>query len=142
MTFRSARQTPQGLFFNVTSLVDVLLVLVIFLLVSWTESRVESELAIELPKSSSAPQRSALKSPIIVNIQPGGVITVNQRPMEDVKLREMLSSLVKLDAGQSVVLRSDKSVSYERILQVLDLCNESGVTALGFGALPPNVKPQ
>ena len=142
MTFRSARQTPQGLFFNVTSLVDVLLVLVIFLLVSWTESRVESELAIELPKSSSAPQHSALKSPILVNIRPGGEITVNQRPIKDAGLRGMLSSLVKLDAGQSVVLRSDKSVPYERILQVLDLCNESGVTALGFGALPPNVKPQ
>ncbi|MCX6974248.1 MAG: biopolymer transporter ExbD [Verrucomicrobia bacterium] len=142
MTFRSARQTPQGLFFNVTSLVDVLLVLVIFLLVSWTESRVESELAIELPKSSSAPQHSALKSPILVNIRPGGEITVNQRPIKDAGLRDMLSSLVKLDAGQSVVLRSDKSVPYERILQVLDLCNESGVTALGFGALPPNVKPQ
>ncbi|MEI8284384.1 MAG: biopolymer transporter ExbD [bacterium] len=142
MTFRSARQTPQGLFFNVTSLVDVLLVLVIFLLVSWTESRVESELAIELPKSSSAPQHSVLKSPILVNIRSGGEITVNQRPIKDAGLRDMLSSLVKLDAGQSVVLRSDKSVPYERILQVLDLCNESGVTALGFGALPPNVKPQ
>ena len=142
MTFRSARQTPQGLFFNVTSLVDVLLVLVIFLLVSWTESRVESELAIELPKSSSAPQHSVLKSPILVNIRSGGEITVNHRPITDAGLRDMLSSLVKLDAGQSVVLRSDKSVPYERILQVLDLCNESGVTALGFGALPPNVKPQ
>jgi biopolymer transport protein ExbD len=142
MTFRSARQTPQGLFFNVTSLVDVLLVLVIFLLVSWTESRVESELAIELPKSSSAPQHSVLKSPILVNIRSGGEIAVNQRPIKDAGLRDMLSSLVKLDAGQSVVLRSDKSVPYERILQVLDLCNESGVTALGFGALPPNVKPQ
>ena len=67
---------------------------------------------------------------------------MNQRPIKDAGLRDMLSSLVKLDAGQSVVLRSDKSVPYERILQVLDLCNESGVTALGFGALPPNVKPQ
>jgi biopolymer transport protein TolR len=142
MTFRSAKQTPQGIYFNVTSFVDIMLVLVIFLLVTWTESRVETDLGIELPKSSSAPQRSALKSPILVNIRPGGGITVNQRPIEDAGLREMLSSLIKLDAGQSVVIRSDKSVAYERILQVLDLCNESGVTALGFGALPPNAKPQ
>jgi biopolymer transport protein ExbD len=140
MTFRSATKPPTGIFFNVTPFVDILLVLVIFLLVSWAESRIESDVGIELPKSSSAPQQSSLKSPIMVNIRPGGGVMVNQRTLDDAGLRDMLSNLVKLNSGQSVVLRADKTVSYERILQVLDLCNEAGVTSLGFGALPPGAK--
>jgi len=142
MTFRSATKPPQGIFFNITSLVDVLLVLVIFLLVSWAETRIESEVGIELPKSSTAPQQSALKSPILVNIRNGGALMVNQRQLQDDALRTMLKNLISIEAGQSVVLRADKSVSYERILQVLDLCNEAGVTSLGFGALPPGVQPR
>ena len=136
MNFRRKITNESPLIFNVTSMVDVLLVLVIFLLLSWSTSRIESELAIQLPASSTAPQASAAHSPVIVNIRPDGHITVNHRELDDAATRQMLAEVVKLDPGETVILRADKAVSYERILQVLDLCNGAGVSSVGFGALP------
>lgn len=137
MKFRRESQSDWPIFFNVTSLVDILLVLVIFLLATWAQGRIESEVGIELPASSTAPQQSPLRSPVVVNISTGGGIMVNKRQLDDAGLRELLAKVVKLDAGQTVVLRADKGVSYERMLQVLDLCKEADVASVGFGALPP-----
>lgn len=141
MKFRRESQGDWPIFFNVTSLVDILLVLVIFLLATWAQGRIESEVGIELPASSTAPQQSPLRSPVVVNIGTGGGITVNKRQLDDAGLRELLAKVVKLDAGQTVVLRADKGVSYERMLQVLDLCKEADVASVGFGALPPKPSP-
>ncbi len=141
MNFRRKAQSDDRLFFNVTSLVDVMMVLVVFLLLTWSTSRIESELNIQLPSSTTVPKESAVKSPVIVNIREDGKITVNRRELEDEEVRNMLATVVKLDEQQTVVLRADKHVSYERILQVLDLCNEAGVSSVGFGALPLAAKP-
>lgn len=136
MNFRRKSQPDDRLIFNVTSLVDVMMVLVVFLLLTWSTSRIESELKIDLPASSTAPQQSAIRSPVIVNIRPDGKITVNRREMSDAETQSMLAGVVKLDPQQTVILRADKQVSYERILQVLDVCNQAGVVSVGFGALP------
>lgn len=141
MKFRRENQSDWPIFFNVTSLVDILLVLVIFLLATWAQGRIESEVGIELPASTTAPQQSTLRSPVVVNINTSGGIMVNKRSLDDAGLRELLDKVVKLDSGQTVVLRADKGVSYERMLQVLDLCKEANVASVGFGALPPKVAP-
>ena len=136
MNFRRKGQQDDRLLFNVTSMVDVMMVLVVFLLLTWSTSRIESELKIDLPVSSTAPQQSAIQSPVVVNIRPDGKITVNRREMSDAEAQTMLAGVVKLDPQQTVILRADKQVSYERILQVLDVCNQVGVVSVGFGALP------
>lgn len=136
MNFRRKTQADDRLYFNVTSMVDVMMVLVVFLLLTWSTSRIESELKVELPTSATAPQHSVVRSPVIVNIKPDGKISVNQRELGDKETRSMLEGVVKLDSQQTVILRADKAVPYQRILQVLDLCNQAGVSSVGFGALP------
>jgi len=48
----------------------------------------------------------------------------------------VLAEVIKLYLGDTAVLRADKGVAHERILQVLDLCNGAGVSSVGFGVLP------
>lgn len=76
-----------------------------------------------------------------MNIGPDGAIAVNRREMSDDAARDMLAGVVKLDPQQTVILRADKHVPYERIMRVLDLCNRAGVVSVGFGALPLAANP-
>lgn len=137
MKFQSRQVGASPLTFNVTSFVDILMVLVIFMLVAWSTAKVESDVGINLPTSSSSAPRNPAPAPVIINVRSDGLMSVNQREITDADLIQMLDKLVKLQPAQVAVVRADKSVPYERVLKVLDYCREAGITQVGFSALIP-----
>ncbi|MFZ4777246.1 MAG: ExbD/TolR family protein [Terrimicrobiaceae bacterium] len=138
MKFQSAQANSTPLYFNVTSFVDILMVLVIFMLVAWSTARIESDVGIQLPTSSSSAPRNPAPSPVIINVRVDGSMTVNQKGISDSDLIRMLGQLVKLQPGQVAVVRADRLVPYERVLKVLDYCREAGISQVGFSALMPS----
>jgi len=137
MKFQSRQVGASPLTFNVTSFVDILMVLVIFMLVAWSTAKVESDVGINLPTSSSSAPRNPAPVPVIINVRSDGLMSVNQREITDDDLIQMLDKLVKLQPAQVAVVRADKTVPYERVLKVLDYCREAGITQVGFSALIP-----
>ncbi len=137
MKFQTGQASSTPLYFNVTSFVDILMVLVIFMLVAWSTARIESDVGIQLPTSSSSAPRNPSPTPVIVNVRADGGMNVNQRDISDEQLVAMLDQLVKLQPSQVVVVRADRTVAYERVLKVLDYCREAGISQVGFSALMP-----
>lgn len=140
MKFQSGHVTAAPLYFNVTSFVDILMVLVIFMLVAWSTARIESDVGIQLPTSSSSAPRVPAPAPVIVNVRVDGGMSVNQKEITDDDLIQMLGKLAQLQPNQVAVVRADRHVPYERVLKVLDYCREAGISQVGFSALtaPPN----
>lgn len=135
MKFQTGQVSAAPLYFNVTSFVDILMVLVIFMLVAWSTARIESDVGIQLPTSSSSAPRNPAPAPVIVNVRSDGVMSVNQREISDEELIQMLGKLAQLQPGQVAVVRADRHVPYERVLKVLDYCREAGISQVGFSAL-------
>ena len=135
MKFQTGQTSATPLYFNVTSFVDILLVLVIFMLVAWSTARIESDVGIQLPTSSSSTPRNPSPVPVIVNVRADGGMSVNQKPITDEELIQMLGKLAQLQPGQVAVVRADRQVPYERVLKVLDYCREAGISQVGFSAL-------
>ena len=138
MKFQTSQVGSGPLYFNVTSFVDILMVLVIFMLVAWSTARIESDVGIQLPTSSSSAPRNPAPTPVIVNVRADGSMAVNQKEITDNGLIRMLGQLVKLQPGQVAVVRADRHVPYERVLKVLDYCREAGISQVGFSALMPS----
>jgi biopolymer transport protein ExbD len=44
---------------------------------------------------------------------------------------------VASDPSTPVILRGDRAVQYDRIMQVLDLCSKVGVSSLGMASTRP-----
>src|ERR671931_347459 len=86
-------------------LVDVLLLLLIFFLLTWNAARNENELDVKVPKASAAKEKSAPIGDVVVN--------------------------VKAD-GNVVVIRGDESGAYKNIIGVLNICTEAGITNVAF----------
>ena len=113
-------------------LVDVLILLLIFFLLTWNAARNENELDVKLPNSTAAKESTAPLGPVIVNVKADGSVVVNRRTLAGPELTEMLRGMVQLNAEQAVVIRGDEAGAYRNIVGVLNICSEAGVTNVAF----------
>ena len=113
-------------------LVDVLLLLLIFFLLTWNAARTENELDVKVPKASSAREKSAPIGDVVLNVKADGNVVVNRRTLSGPELTELLKSLVQLNSEQAVVIRGDEGGAYKNIINVLNICTEAGVTNVAF----------
>lgn len=113
-------------------LVDVLLLLLIFFLLTWNAARNENELDVKVPKASSAKEKSAPIGDVIVNVKGDGSVVVNRRQLSGAELADLLKGLVQLNSEQAVVIRGDETGAYKNIIDVLNICTEAGVSNVAF----------
>jgi biopolymer transport protein ExbD len=113
-------------------LVDVLLLLLIFFLLTWNAARNENELDVKVPKAASAKEKSAPVGDVVVNVKADGNVVVNRRTLTAAELTDLLKSLVQLNAEQAVIIRGDEAGAYKNIIGVLNICTEAGITNVAF----------
>ena len=113
-------------------LVDVLLLLLIFFLLTWNAARNENELDVKVPKASSAKEKSAPIGDVVVNVRADGNVVVNRRTLTSAELTDLLKSLVQLNSEQAVIIRGDEAGAYKNIIGVLNTCTEAGITNVAF----------
>jgi biopolymer transport protein ExbD len=113
-------------------LVDVLLLLLIFFLMTWNAARNENELDVKVPKASAAKEKSAPIGDVVVNVKSDGNVVVNRRTLSAAELTELLKGLVQLNSEQAVVIRGDEAGAYKNIVEVLNICSQAGVSNVAF----------
>jgi biopolymer transport protein ExbD len=131
MNLRS-RAIPQHPGIQLAPLVDVLLLLLIFFLMTWNAARNENELDVKVPKASAAKEKMAPIGDVIVNVKADGNVVVNRRTLNGPELTDLLKGLVQLNADQAVVIRGDEAGAYKNIVNVLNICSEAGVSNVAF----------
>lgn len=131
MNLRS-RATLQHPGIQLAPLVDVLLLLLIFFLMTWNAARNENELDVKVPKASAAKERSAPIGDVVVNVKTDGNVVVNRRTLSSAELSELLQGLVQLNAEQAVVIRGDEAGAYKYIVEVLNVCSQAGISNVAF----------
>ncbi|HEY8650501.1 MAG TPA: biopolymer transporter ExbD [Chthoniobacterales bacterium] len=131
MNFRS-RAAPHHPGIQLAPLVDVLLLLLIFFLLTWNAARNENELDVKVPKASAAKEKSAPIGDVVVNVKADGNVVVNRRTFTGPDLTTLLKGLVQLNADQAVIIRGDEAGAYKNIVSVLNICSEAGVTNVAF----------
>ncbi|MEY2527174.1 MAG: biopolymer transport protein ExbD [Verrucomicrobiota bacterium] len=131
MNLRS-RAVPVHPGIQLAPLVDVLLLLLIFFLMTWNAARNENELDVKVPKASSAKEKTAPIGDVVVNVKADGNVIVNRRTLSAPELGELLKGLVQLNPEQAVVIRGDETGAYKNIIGILNLCTEAGITNVSF----------
>src|ERR1700758_1125410 len=90
-------------------LVDVLLLLLIFFLMTWNAARNENELDVKVPKAAAAQPKTAPVGDVVVNVKADGNVVVNRRTLTAADLTDLLKSLVQLNSEQAVIIRGDEA---------------------------------
>lgn len=133
MIFRSKRKRRATI--NLTSLIDVLFLLLIFFMVSTTFVKAPG-IALDLPEAESS--EIVDEGPLALFISREGQVYVNDEPISKHLLEVALRRRVEKDAETRLVLKADQGVSYGDVVQVLDIVRESGIRFLTIATkIPP-----
>ena len=112
---------------SMTSMLDVIFLLLCFFVTVSVFSQWESEISIRLPSATTAEQPDRLPGEIIVNLSLDGTVRVNGKAMDLDELRQRLARISKFYPGQPVIIRADKETLYERLVAVIDACRAADV---------------
>jgi len=123
---------------NMTPLIDVVFLLLIFFMVSTTFER-ESELNIELPEASGE-ITEVKKVTIEVIIDAAGKYTINGHELINTQIDSLLRGL-RVAAGNEneprVIITADKNSSHQAVMTVMDAARQMGFVHLTFSAVKP-----
>jgi biopolymer transport protein ExbD len=91
----------------------------------------ESRILVKLPQADiKAPVDQ--KEPIVVTINRQNEVFLNNRQKSLKDLKTELQSLIAFNKMRPVIVRADKSVVFDRVVQILDVAKNSGVERLGI----------
>ena len=120
-------ESNNGASIELTPIIDMVFLLLIFFLVATTFHQTEREMQITLPEARSAgPITMALRE-IIINVDAEGVIMINGYTMEASDLRILIEEAVETNPQQKVTVRGSRDTAYANIVRVLDICKGSGI---------------
>lgn len=115
---------------DLTAMVDVVFLLVIFFMVSTTFITLESGLPVDLPQAQS-PQ-SAISDLPTVTITKDQLIYLSGAQVSEADLIPLLRELLNQTGLSVVVLRADKDVPHGTTVKVMDLIKQAGAQRIAI----------
>jgi biopolymer transport protein ExbD len=121
-------QQDRELTLEMTPLIDVVFLLLIFFLVATTFHQSEREMNIALPAAQAGGPISVALKEIIINVDADGVPHVGGKVIELESLQDLIGARLAVNPEQKVSVRGDKSAAYAYIVRVLDVCKTAGIS--------------
>ena len=90
-------------------------------------SQWETEVAITLPTAKSATIPGRMPGEIILNLNADGKVSVNGHALSLEEVTKRLTRIAENFPGQPVVIRADKTCSYETLMSLIDACRTANV---------------
>ena len=103
---------------NVTPFIDVMLVLLIIFMVAAPLASVDVKVDLPVSNAQPAPKPEA---PVYLSLQANGAVLVNEDPVELAGLGAAIVSATAGDREERVFLRADKTITYDAIMQAMNV---------------------
>ena len=136
MKFR--RQRREELSINLTPLIDVVFLLLIFFMVSTTFTR-ETQLSVDLPEAEGTVSESQ-EQQIEILIDEGGQYRVNGQGLVDGRMRTLQAAIYKISAGDTtmpLIITADAQAAHEDVVRAMDAAGQMGFVHLSITTRRP-----
>jgi biopolymer transport protein ExbD len=121
---------------NLTPLIDVVFLLLIFFMVSTTFDR-HAKLKVELPEAS-AKQTQQQQQSIVLSIDAKGNYFINDRQLINTRLETLKTALQKTLGDEKdipLVLRADAKTPHQAVVRAMDAASQLGLTRLSIATI-------
>lgn len=119
---------------NLTSLIDILFIVLVFLVLT-TTFREATQLEVDLPQAVTG-ERATDDPPdtVRVTVSREGGLYVSQRPVTLAELREILitASVASVTSDPRILLEADARAEHGRVVEVMDLARQVGLPRLSI----------
>ena len=131
MKFRR-RAEPHVMGFQIAPMVDVLLVLLCFFILTWNFARKEMELDVKVPTAENGGEPTLDVNQTVLNLKADGSMVMNTKPITFDELGDRMTTLSKINPDYAIILRGDENVAYKHVAHVLDVCRGAGIWNVAF----------
>ena len=131
MKFRT-RHAPNVIGFQIAPMVDILLVLLCFFIITWSFARKEMELDVKVPSAQSSKESNPVINQTVLNVKEDGSVVWNRKATSLEELSARLKQLATLYPDYAIILRGDERADYKHIVNVLDVCREANIWNVAF----------
>ncbi|QFU76129.1 biopolymer transporter ExbD [Halioglobus maricola] len=136
MKFR--RQRLDDVSVNLTPLIDVVFLLLIFFMVSTSFTR-ETSLSIDLPEAQGE-IKDAVEEEVEILIDEGGSYRVNGQGLVDNSMRTLQAAIYKVSAGDTtmpMIITADAQAAHEDVVRAMDAAGQMGFVHLSITTRQP-----
>jgi biopolymer transport protein ExbD len=131
---RRALEEPE---INVVSLIDVVLLLVVFFILS-SRFTDEGRLRVHLPHASDVPTEHVGSEPLVVSVTQAGGYLVNQHELINSSPETLRAALLR-EAGSSrtmpVTLRADAHATHQSVITAMDVLGRLGFAEINVATV-------
>ena len=121
---------------NLTSMLDVVMLLIIFFMVGTKFAEEERQTGIQLPSVSENFALSGQPDEIVVNVDANGQVKVQGEDLTPDSLRILLDAARFAFPNQAVVIRGDGRCEYQQVMDVFSTCKEVGIKNVSVAHAP------
>ncbi len=119
---------------NITPMLDLAYVLLVIFIIMTTAS--VQGVKVDLPRASNSTSLAVPKTKVI-SVSNDGTVFLDAVPVSLAELQQKLTEDKATTPDLPVILKGDRAVQYDKIMQVLDLCGHVGITSIGLATARP-----
>ncbi len=121
---------------NLTSMLDVVMLLIIFFMLATEFSEEERQYDVKLPTVADATALTGQPDEIVVNVSANGKMSVRAETVDLTELEAVMRQATEKFAGQGVIIRGDGSGQYQHVMDAMSACRRAGVRNLSLAHRP------
>jgi len=137
LKFNRPKSRSEEVFINLTPLIDVVFLLLIFFMVTTTFTSIRYGIRVNLPKTTTPEQK--VEENVVISITKDNKIYLGKKWVREEELVPLLKREIK-KKGNFVVINADKDVKHGKVVRVMDLAKKAGAVKLGILTSPVGEK--
>ncbi|MGH8058393.1 MAG: ExbD/TolR family protein [Candidatus Entotheonellia bacterium] len=147
MRFRNIRRSRAGLdltplralSISITPLVDTMLILLIFVLLS-SAFIFQPGIRVRLPEAASKAEEP--QQDLFITLTRDNRLYLNDEPLQTAELGSRLRERLRNRSEAVVLIKADKDVSHGRVVEIMDIANSAGAARLAIATEPKMTEPR
>lgn len=133
---RTNLETTGGM--QIAPMIDIVFLLLIFFIVTWSYARFETELDVQVPVAKEGEASNRQVGEIVINVRDTGEVVLNGMVISKEELLEKVSKIALGYKDVAVILRGDRDTKYSDIIGVVDTCRSVGIWNVAFATQQPD----
>jgi biopolymer transport protein ExbD len=117
---------------NLTSMIDVLFLLIIFFMVATKFDELDRNIDVAVPEVSQAGKDNPPPQPLVVTVESDGRIKLDGTPFTAQELTTQLAAKRRQRGQPAVVIRGDAQCPFQHVATALAACRQAGISDLGI----------
>ena len=117
---------------NLTPMIDIVFLLIIFFMVGTKFTELERKLALEVPQVGDATALAPAPEKRVINVYRDGRISLDRETVTLDQLRARLAAARSQYQDLGVVVRGDAEGTFQNVATVLNACRQAGIAQMGI----------